>query len=311
MSLSNRSKASADISRWWLCTSIKGNFALCTSCSGTTSVALGSPVKLVRNIDSGPAGITEMIFNIVLPDSVALLQGSSIEMTINNNSGKANKSIIVHPIWNSYYSTIDLNSETVIEIETLNAYDTIFSGGGSIPSSFLPGDTAYLRTTISDPFGNYDITDAKIDIINPNGITILSGISMGDAEPPVHGAAERTYEYPFDTTSYPNGVWTARVTAVEGAENIVTDVETVLFVVIPPMPDLTVVKSVLTYSDPVNNTTNPKAIPGADVTYTIMITNTGPVGVDNDSFVITDSLPPNTELYFNSVVGSGSAAAKR
>lgn len=69
------------------------------------------------------------------------------------------------------------------------------------------------------------------------------------------------------------------------------------------MPDLIVLKSVVTHSDPVNNSTNPKAIPGAVMTYTIMTTNTGPAGVDTDSFVITDSLPVNTELYFDPATG--------
>lgn len=63
-------------------------------------------------------------------------------------------------------------------------------------------------------------------------------------------------------------------------------------------------------SDPVNGTTNPKAIPGAVVEYCISVTNSG--GADATSVAISDPLPAET-LYFsafgvkvNGTVTSGS-----
>ena len=50
---------------------------------------------------------------------------------------------------------------------------------------------------------------------------------------------------------------------------------------------ITVSKSSAVYSDPVNGTTSPKAIPGAIVTYTITITNSGNA---NATVTVTDSL---------------------
>jgi len=55
---------------------------------------------------------------------------------------------------------------------------------------------------------------------------------------------------------------------------------------------LTVVKSVLIYSDPSNGTTNPKAISGATLRYTITVTITGTGTARN--VVITDPIPANT-----------------
>jgi uncharacterized repeat protein (TIGR01451 family) len=52
---------------------------------------------------------------------------------------------------------------------------------------------------------------------------------------------------------------------------------------------LTVTKAAAVYSDPVNLTTNPKAIPGAVLTYTITITN-GPGGATATNITISDSL---------------------
>jgi len=53
-------------------------------------------------------------------------------------------------------------------------------------------------------------------------------------------------------------------------------------------------------SDPVNGTTNPKAIPGAIVSYTLNVINSGIGGSDNNTVVIADTLPPNTKLVLGS-----------
>ena len=63
------------------------------------------------------------------------------------------------------------------------------------------------------------------------------------------------------------------------------------------LPDLLVTKSVQTISDPINGTTNPKAIPGAVMLYTINVSNQGPGAVDNDTMIITDVVPTDGALY--------------
>jgi uncharacterized repeat protein (TIGR01451 family) len=63
-----------------------------------------------------------------------------------------------------------------------------------------------------------------------------------------------------------------------------------------PFPLLTVVKSALTIEDPISGMTDPKAIPGATERYQVQITNFGPGVADNDSLIITDSIPANTAL---------------
>jgi uncharacterized repeat protein (TIGR01451 family) len=72
-------------------------------------------------------------------------------------------------------------------------------------------------------------------------------------------------------------------------------------------PALSVLKLSSTYSDPVNSTTFPKAIPGAVMAYTITITNTGPGTVDSNTAIISDPVPTNTMLYVGDIgaVGSG------
>lgn len=50
-------------------------------------------------------------------------------------------------------------------------------------------------------------------------------------------------------------------------------------------------------SDPENGTTNPKAVPGALVRYSITVTNTGPGTVDPNTIVIVDPLPTRVLAY--------------
>jgi uncharacterized repeat protein (TIGR01451 family) len=68
---------------------------------------------------------------------------------------------------------------------------------------------------------------------------------------------------------------------------------------------LTVVKLSVVYSDPVNNTTNPKAIPGAIVEYQIIVTNPSSDPVDSDTVFISDVLDPNLALQVTDIGGPG------
>jgi trimeric autotransporter adhesin len=69
---------------------------------------------------------------------------------------------------------------------------------------------------------------------------------------------------------------------------------------------LTVAKSSIAFSDPYNNTTNPKRIPGGFVTYSVVTTNGGAGTVDNNTTVLVDPIPANTALFVNDVGGAGS-----
>ena len=61
-------------------------------------------------------------------------------------------------------------------------------------------------------------------------------------------------------------------------------------------PNLIHSKSVRVESDPFNNTSNPKSIPGSIQVYTIRIANQAGGTVDNNSIEIVDSIPANTVM---------------
>lgn len=69
------------------------------------------------------------------------------------------------------------------------------------------------------------------------------------------------------------------------------------------VPSLLVSKIAQTLTDPVNGGSNPKAIPGAVVQYTLGVSNQGLGVVDANSLVITDPLPSDTALYVDTSGG--------
>jgi uncharacterized repeat protein (TIGR01451 family) len=73
-----------------------------------------------------------------------------------------------------------------------------------------------------------------------------------------------------------------------------------------PQPGLTIAKSVQVHSDPFNAGSNPKAIPGALMTYTITVLNTGSGPVDSGTTVITDPIPDHAALFVSDISGTGS-----
>lgn len=64
----------------------------------------------------------------------------------------------------------------------------------------------------------------------------------------------------------------------------------------PQLPDLSVTKISSVLSDPVNGSTNPKAIPGALVEYLITVSNTGAGFTDADSVIVLDDGPADAKM---------------
>lgn len=70
--------------------------------------------------------------------------------------------------------------------------------------------------------------------------------------------------------------------------------------------DVIVVQHTLVVNDPVNGATNPKAIPGAAVLYTLDVSNTLTTALDDGSVVVTTPVPAGASLYVGDLDGGGS-----
>lgn len=79
-----------------------------------------------------------------------------------------------------------------------------------------------------------------------------------------------------------------------------------LFVEFTPLIDIFAVKSHQVLNDPVNGNNNPKAIPGAEILYTITVTNQG-IGIpDINTVFTTDPISSNASMFVGDFNGGGS-----
>ncbi len=70
-------------------------------------------------------------------------------------------------------------------------------------------------------------------------------------------------------------------------------------------PPLVASKSSTTASDPINNTTNPKAIPGSFVDFTIAVSNPSGRATDADTVFVSDAIPSGTQLFVGDLGAGG------
>jgi uncharacterized repeat protein (TIGR01451 family) len=240
------------------------------------------------------AAITAYAFALPLAGTLTCGQGNYWNLTVSQTSGT--DSTRVYPQSGGNTSHVNLPATTVINVNSIGFYSASYAlGGGSALSSVAPGSTVYIRAVVSDPFGSYDIspttggTAPTITIKNPSGATFVS-TGMGNS---VHTGGEtpsltEIFEYSFNVPSSPTGNWSVSVTATEGTEGTVTNTAYATMPVVIPLAVLSIVKSA-----------NPTSVaPGAVITYTILVTNTGAGSATNAT--VTDIVPTYTTYVANS-----------
>ena len=150
----------------------------------------------------------------------------------------------------------------------------VVTGGTSPP-------TAIVFYNDADGSGTYTAGDAALTDTDSSGSVDTGTLSAS-------GVKNILVAYTLPAVS--SGSSTVTLTATSAYNAIIsdTDVDTITAI----FPDLVVLKSVSTIYDPTNAGTNPKAIPGAHIEYTIQVSNTGTATAEN--VFITDNL--NTEI---------------
>ena len=193
-------------------------------------------------------------------------------------------------------------------------------------SSYAFGDTLALAAVVdADPAAAANPVTA--DVINELGATVASGVRLyndgthgdavaGDNTWTNDGSVPADPTYTFSSTDPVGNNWLVRVFAADGSTSTVgapnglvhipgqpnTPVDATNFHNVDEQaftlagPDILLVKLIQTEYDPYNLTVNPKAIPGARIRYTINASNQGTGPADNNSIVVTDNVPANTDL---------------
>lgn len=124
------------------------------------------------------------------------------------------------------------------------------------------------------------------------GLSIANLQGSGVTIPSMATNSTMTFTVVATLSGNPTGTLTnvATVTA-NGQTASASDANTIVY------PVLTSQKTVTTLTDPINGAVNPKRIPGAEVLYSITISNTGLGTVNRDVMKITDHIPSDLEFY--------------
>ncbi len=259
----------------------------------TLATSLGVIGTHTRNLslNGTPSPYT---FSIPIAADINLPALSTISLTVTNVTPvSGNAAFRVFPESGGNNSRVELTSETVINVDSVAFYDAPYPAG-SIIYSILPGDTVYVRSTVSDPFGSYDISAAQISINDATGSAVVTAAGMSEVFD--SNAATKIYQYSYTIPVAANvGNWTFVVSADEGTEGFVAD-NNAASLYVGGTPDVILLKTSQVISDGLGNVSPiAKAIPGAIVVYRLTATNQGDGATDNNVTVV-DHIPDTTSL---------------
>ncbi len=147
------------------------------------------------------------------------------------------------------------------------------------------------RVEIVGSFGGNQVLP---ELTNGNANFVQGNVAIGDtlsADNEAFGNLVVTFNDPVDTILIRYGNHTT-APANPGQQGI--SLHDMIFC--NPFAALSVTKVSSLISDPVNLTTNPKAIPGALVEYLISVTNNGTAATDTNSVVVIDNGPADAKL---------------
>jgi len=266
-----------------------------------------------------------LAFNLNLAGDLTIPKGSTFKLRIYNQSHNNNNNSYsqidvnnINPDPNDdTYSKVTLNAATVINIDSISVWDATYgdptgSGDGNLLTASQSDTNLFVRAVISDPFGAFDITGAEINITKANGTSYdfspdSNSMVQVDDTSDDYTSSIKTYEKQITLleTGESIGSWTISIEGFEGLEtgnDQVTHKAISLFNIIPFQPNINLSKSITVLNDPINGDEKPKAIPGAELKYSIITKNTGRGYADDGSIVLRDEIPDDADFYIGNVI---------
>ncbi|MEM9622647.1 MAG: DUF3344 domain-containing protein [Pseudomonadota bacterium] len=246
----------------------------------------------VTRLFNFPVQASDSACNALPGGPLTIPAGARLTVAVDNQVGGTGngQAIFVYPFDTGNISRLELPAQTVINVDSVDYFDAAYPGG-SAASSFVPGQTLYMRATVSDPFGSFDIGGVSYAVTNASANPAGAGVM---AQVQDSGAATAIYEVPVAIPlSGPTGNWGVTITADEGTEGTVSHVVQSTFVV--QGSDMLLEKTVEVVTDSIS-ATNPKAIPDAIVEYVIRVANRNALPAAN--VVLEDTLPADLRIFF-------------
>ncbi|MFT5592600.1 MAG: hypothetical protein ACI8SR_000959 [Oceanicoccus sp.] len=261
-----------------------------------------------------------------LASDITVPAGSTVYLSIlntsSNNISNQYSEIDVHTLNGNFYSAVNLNTSTVINVDGIQVWDQTYgdptgTGEGLVLPNTFADTTIYIRANISDPFGAFDISKATIEVQKKDGSYYdFSGLPNTNEMTQVDTIIDDTttsvkvYEIPVTLLeeNESTGWWQIAITGYEGLEvapNQITHERTTSFYIKPFLPSIALNKTIEVISDPINGLQSagnkPKAIPGAELQYTIHAINSGRGASDSNSITLQDEIAANAELYIGDI----------
>ena len=258
-------------------------------------------------------GTTETLetFSFTIP-ATTVAAGDALLVEVTNTTTTTTNTVLIWPLNGTNKSTLTFGTSTVVNVDSVTVYNAVYPAT-TTTSVFPPSQTGktvtvFICAVVSDPFGSFDATSATVNITDPNGaLQVSNGAMTAKGATDCSGAAnsaDEAYEYTYTLPiGGATGFWTAQIKGNEGTEGTISQTSNGSFDV--DVPNLLVMKTVSVTSDPVEGTTLAKAIPGANVLYTILVQNNGHGPADSGSLVITDPVPTHTGFFLSAATPFG------
>lgn len=179
---------------------------------GTVFVTLTNPTYT-----AGVGTEGTLVWTGTIPATTTIDAGNTIVLNVTTNFIGGKFTILFDS--NTKPSKIDFPVSTYINVNSVAVYDAPFPGG-NIVSSGVAGQSRYIRSVVSDPFGAIDITALNYTITPPG--TNVAGTLVATS------GCTRTYEYLWPLPAG-SGNYTLTSTANEGYENTVTHSANTIF----------------------------------------------------------------------------------
>lgn len=245
----------------------------------TNLIKLVVGAQIVTSSVSATVGVPKLVITKTASPTAAYLNGAvTYTLTVGNTGNVATTALKVFDFLPYSGAVADATKRFAFDTTFTPTFAYTGTAAGSpvrteaVPPTIAPYSGNANQQQVLWDFGSYALA--------PGGsVAITFRATVGSAMP------ELSY-YNIGYVEFTSASGPGSVNAV-----------TALVSVTNPKPSLVFMKTVGVTSDPVNGATNPKNIPGAEVLYTLRVTNTGPGALDSNTLVISDPIPGNTELF--------------
>ena len=260
----------------------------CKAISSTGKLSV--PFVVSWDNQSSPSGATCTSPNDPVPNTTSKCNAtatSTVDVVVLPGISKTDGITSITPGDATSY-TITINNSTGIELSTANSNAAVFKDP-AVSNLNVSSVTCLASGSATCPAAGTALTVANMQ--SASGVTI----------PIMPANSTVVFTVNAQLTGNPTGTLTNIATvSSNGQTNSASDVDTIVY------PSLIHMKTVSLLNDPVNGATNPKNLPGAEVLYSLRVTNSGAGTVGSNTLVITDPIPANTELFVGDLGGAGS-----